>query len=178
MRELLLRRFPLSVKRFFDFLSKIFFSEACSCLTHSIFLYSLSEKFRISARTVCGDHPSPTGISMMSAHYPTDKGVAARVEELLREQLLELGEDPANLAPHLILQNMQCEVYPTSPWCISGRTSRSSASSPNAPIRASCGVCSPAMRVNRSSKKKRAEPAPPFSYAERLPFFKEDSLSL
>ena len=27
---------------------------------------------------------------MMSAHYPTDKGVAARVEELLREQLLEL----------------------------------------------------------------------------------------
>ena len=49
---------------------------------------------------------------MMSAHYPTDKGVAARVEELLREQLLELGEDPASLAPHLIMQNMQCEVYP------------------------------------------------------------------
>ena len=59
----------------------------------------------------------------MSAHYPTDKGVAARVEELsagtdrtgevvLREQLLELGEDPASLAPHLIMQNMQCEVYP------------------------------------------------------------------
>ena len=68
MRELLLRRFPLSVKRFFGFLSKIFFSEACSCLT--------------------------------------------RVEELLREQLLELGEDPASLAPHLIMQNMQCEVYP------------------------------------------------------------------
>ena len=41
-----------------------------------------------------------------------DKGVAARVEELLREQLLELGEDPASLAPHLIMQNMQCEVYP------------------------------------------------------------------
>ena len=37
---------------------------------------------------------------------------AARVEELLREQLLELGEDPATLAPHLIMQNMQCEVYP------------------------------------------------------------------
>ena len=37
---------------------------------------------------------------------------AARVEELLREQLLELGEDPASLAPHLIMQNMQCEVYP------------------------------------------------------------------
>ena len=45
---------------------------------------------------------------MMSAHYPTDKGVAARVEELLREQLLELGEDQASLAPHLIMQNMQC----------------------------------------------------------------------
>ena len=29
---------------------------------------------------------------MMSAHYPTDKGVAARVEELLREQLLELAK--------------------------------------------------------------------------------------
>ena len=31
---------------------------------------------------------------MMSAHYPTDNGVAARVEERLREQLLVLGEDP------------------------------------------------------------------------------------
>ena len=29
-----------------------------------------------------------------------------------REQLLELGEDPASLAPHLIMQNMRCEVYP------------------------------------------------------------------
>ena len=48
----------------------------------------------------------------MSATYPTDKGVAARVEELLREQLLDLGEDPETLAPHLIMQNMQCEVYP------------------------------------------------------------------
>lgn len=48
----------------------------------------------------------------MSAPYPTDKGVAARVEELLREQLLELGEDPQALQPHLIMQNMQCEVYP------------------------------------------------------------------
>ena len=48
----------------------------------------------------------------MSAPYPTDKGVAARVEELLREQLLELGEDPQTLQPHLIMQNMQCEVYP------------------------------------------------------------------
>ena len=104
----------------------------------------------------------------MSAHYPTDKGVAARVEELLREQLLELGEDPASPAPHLIMQNMQCEVYPDESMVYIWK---------DAPIRASCGVCSPAMRVNRSSKKKRAEPAPPFSYAERLPFFKEDSLS-
>ena len=52
---------------------------------------------------------------MMSAHYPTDKGVAARVEELLREQLLELGEDPASLAPQLIMQIMQCEVYHPDP---------------------------------------------------------------
>ena len=104
--------FPLSVKRFLGFLSKIFFSRARTCLTHSILLYLASEKFRISAPSTCGDHPSPTGIPIMSAHYPTDKGVAARVEELLREQLLELGEDPATLAPHLIMQNMQCEVYP------------------------------------------------------------------
>ena len=48
----------------------------------------------------------------MTASLPTDKGVAARVEELLREQLLELGEDPDTLAPHVIMQGMQCEVYP------------------------------------------------------------------
>ncbi len=48
----------------------------------------------------------------MSASYHADKGVAARVEELLREQLLELGESPETIAPHLIKQNMQCEVYP------------------------------------------------------------------
>ena len=97
---------------------------------------------------------------MMSAHYPTDKGVAARVEELLREQLLELGEDPASLAPHLIMQNMQCEVYPDESMVYIWKDI-------------------PILRVvpERTSKKKRAEPAPPFSYAERLPFFKEDSLS-
>lgn len=48
----------------------------------------------------------------MTASLPTDKGVAARVEELLREQLLEQGEDPDTLAPHVIMQGMQCEVYP------------------------------------------------------------------
>lgn len=42
----------------------------------------------------------------MTASLPTDKGVAARVEELLREQLLELGEDPDTLAPHVIMQGM------------------------------------------------------------------------
>lgn len=106
----------------------------------------------------------------MSAHYPTDKGVAARVEELLREQLLELGEDPASLAPHLIMQNMQCEVYPDESMVYIWK---------DIPILRVVperhrygrhgGACSPATRVNRSSKKKRAEPAPPFSYAERLP---------
>ena len=55
-----------------------------------------------SGQPVCNDRVSSE----------KDKGVAARVEELLREQLLELGEDPASLAPHLIMQNMQCEVYP------------------------------------------------------------------
>ena len=95
---------------------------------------------------------------MMSAHYPTDKGVAARVEELLREQLLELGEDPASLAPHLIMQNMQCEVYPDESMVYIWK---------DIPILRV--VPEPATRVNRSSKKKRAEPAPPFSYAERLP---------
>ena len=66
---------------------------------------------------------------MMSAHYPTDKGVAARVEELLREQLVS-SEKTRQAWPSPHHANMQCEVYPTSPWCISGRTSRSSASSP------------------------------------------------
>ena len=31
---------------------------------------------------------------MMSAHYPTDKGVAARVEELLRVEGVHLIDDP------------------------------------------------------------------------------------
>ncbi len=48
----------------------------------------------------------------MTASFSGNNGVAARVEELLREQLLELGEDPDTLAPHLIMQSMQCEVYP------------------------------------------------------------------
>ena len=47
----------------------------------------------------------------MASSY-SDNGVARRVEELLREQLLELGEDPDTLAPHLIMQGMHCEVYP------------------------------------------------------------------
>lgn len=40
------------------------------------------------------------------------KKVAARIEELLYEQLEELGEDPKTLSPHLISQYMHCEVYP------------------------------------------------------------------
>lgn len=38
--------------------------------------------------------------------------VAARVEELLREQLIELGENPTQLAPHEISENMQCDIFP------------------------------------------------------------------
>ena len=36
--------------------------------------------------------------------------VAARVEELLREELLVMGEDPSKLAPEAIAANMRCEV--------------------------------------------------------------------
>ena len=38
--------------------------------------------------------------------------VAARVEELLREQLAEKGIDAAALEPHEISQHMTCDVYP------------------------------------------------------------------
>ena len=48
----------------------------------------------------------------MTSQFPTDPGVAARVEELLQEQLIELGEDPNTLEPHRIMQSMHCEVYP------------------------------------------------------------------
>ena len=41
-----------------------------------------------------------------------DRQLAARVEELLREQLEELGENPAELSPHEITANMHCEVWP------------------------------------------------------------------
>ena len=182
MRELLLRRFPLSVKRFFGFLFKnLFFRSLLLPNRIPIVFIFVIRKICISALTVCGDHPSPTGIAMMSAHYPTDKGVAARVEELLREQLLELGEDPASLAPHLMTDanTLQCaRSIPTSPWCISGRTSRSSASPPSAPIRASCGACSPATRVNRSSKKKKGGTCSALFLCRTAPFLLvKDSLS-
>ena len=36
--------------------------------------------------------------------------VAARIEELLREELALLGEHPAALAPDVIAANMRCEV--------------------------------------------------------------------
>lgn len=38
--------------------------------------------------------------------------VAARVEELLREQLEEMGVDISKLEPHVISENMRCDVYP------------------------------------------------------------------
>lgn len=40
------------------------------------------------------------------------QSVAARVEELLREQLEELGITPSGLQPHDIAKNMRCEVFP------------------------------------------------------------------
>ena len=36
--------------------------------------------------------------------------VTARVEELLREELRELGENPAALDPEAIVAHMRCEV--------------------------------------------------------------------
>jgi hypothetical protein len=38
--------------------------------------------------------------------------VAARVEELLREQLEELGEDPGAIGAHDIAAHMRCEIWP------------------------------------------------------------------
>lgn len=38
--------------------------------------------------------------------------LVARIEELLREQLLELGEDIASLAPHEYAAHMHCRVFP------------------------------------------------------------------
>ncbi|WP_290922770.1 hypothetical protein [Halodesulfovibrio sp.] len=39
------------------------------------------------------------------------QSVAARVEELLREQLSELGIDVNKLEPHEIVENMKCDVF-------------------------------------------------------------------
>ncbi|OBQ46432.1 hypothetical protein [Halodesulfovibrio spirochaetisodalis] len=39
------------------------------------------------------------------------QGVAARVEELLREQLSELGIEVSKLEPHEIAENMTCDVF-------------------------------------------------------------------
>lgn len=39
------------------------------------------------------------------------QNVAARVEELLREQLSELGIEIAKLEPHVIAENMKCDVF-------------------------------------------------------------------
>lgn len=41
-----------------------------------------------------------------------DAHVAARVEELLREQLFEIGVNPASLSPHDIIEHMTCALAP------------------------------------------------------------------
>lgn len=38
--------------------------------------------------------------------------VAMRIEELLREQLEEIGVDPVELEPHEIAENMHCDIWP------------------------------------------------------------------
>lgn len=40
-----------------------------------------------------------------------DLRVLRRVEELLREQLVELGDDPSLLPPHEISRHMHCAVH-------------------------------------------------------------------
>lgn len=39
------------------------------------------------------------------------QSVAARVEDLLREQLSEMGIEVAKLEPHVIAENMKCDVF-------------------------------------------------------------------
>jgi hypothetical protein len=53
-------------------------------------------------------------VAWMSSITPKpDLDVMRRVEELLREQLEAIGEDPDLIAPHEISLNMQCAVYKT-----------------------------------------------------------------
>lgn len=48
----------------------------------------------------------------MSTQPPKpDMAVMRRVEELLREQMAELGDDPDLLSPHEISANMTCGVH-------------------------------------------------------------------
>lgn len=49
----------------------------------------------------------------MNATRPTPE-VAARIEELLREELIELGENPQSLEPAEIAKHMVCEVQDDS----------------------------------------------------------------
>lgn len=39
------------------------------------------------------------------------KALMARVEELLKEQIAELGENPAEIKPHEYAEHMRCEVH-------------------------------------------------------------------
>ncbi|MEZ0576555.1 hypothetical protein [Halodesulfovibrio aestuarii] len=39
------------------------------------------------------------------------QSVAARVEELLREQLSEIGIEITQLEPHVIVENMKCDIF-------------------------------------------------------------------
>ena len=48
-----------------------------------------------------------------------DKQIMHRVEELLREQLEELGIDIASLPPERIAESMHCAVYPSGLLCYS-----------------------------------------------------------
>ncbi len=49
---------------------------------------------------------------MGTSSVKPDLETMRRVEELLREQLIERGEDPSSLPPHDIARHMRCAVHP------------------------------------------------------------------
>lgn len=48
-----------------------------------------------------------------------DATIMLQVEELLKERLLALGVNPAEIAPHEISRDMHCSVYPDGSLCYS-----------------------------------------------------------
>ena len=53
------------------------------------------------------------GAPMLKSPPKPGLDVMRRVEELLREQLVELGEDPDRIKPHEFSEHMRCGVHPS-----------------------------------------------------------------